>query len=263
MGSLFAEKFKEKGYEVIISGRDTEISYEEAARKGDVVIVTVPIRVTEEIIKKIGKHVREDAMLTDLTSVKTNPCEVMEKSCKGEIIGGHPVFGPIEDIEGKNYILCPIKKGNYFEWYKEFLESLGLNVFVMSPDEHDKNMAVIQCLNHFSNLSFGNVMKREKLDLDLLNKLSSPAFFLRFNTVGRMLEQNPELYTDIELENPYSKEMAEKYIEAAEELKKSISEKDREKFEEIFSSAKSYFGEYAEKAKKITDKMLEKVKNDG
>jgi prephenate dehydrogenase len=126
----------------------------------------------------------------------------------------------------------------------------------MTPEEHDKNMAVIQCLNHFSNLSFGNVMRREKLNLELLEKFASPAFFLKFNTVGRMLEQDASLYTDIELENPFSKDFAEKYIEAAKELYESISKKDKEKFESIFIKTKEYFGEHAEKAKKLTDEML-------
>ncbi len=256
MGRIFSEEFKKKGYEVIISGRNTEIDYIEATKRGDVVIISVPIRNTEEIIKKIREHVKEDAMLTDFTSIKVEPCKTMLENSKCEVIGGHPLFGAVEDFKGKNYVLCPIRKGNYFSWFKEFLESLGLNVFEMSPEEHDKNMAVIQCLNHFSNLSFGDFLRKKDFDLDVLEKLMTPAFSLRFNAIGRMLDSDASLYTDIELENSYTKEFVEEYIKSAEELKKAIREKDSEKFEEIFNKTKEYFGGHTKKAKEKSDEML-------
>jgi len=100
IGGMFAKAFKEKGYEVIIASRETEISMEDAAARGDVVIVSIPIRNTKEVIEKISGNLKKDALLTDFTSVKVMPCKVMEKSFKGEVIGGHPVFGPFTGFKG-------------------------------------------------------------------------------------------------------------------------------------------------------------------
>jgi len=85
IGGMFAKAFKEKGYEVIIASRETEISMEDAAARGDVVIVSIPIRNTKEVIEKISGNLKKDALLTDFTSVKVMPCKVMEKSFKGEV----------------------------------------------------------------------------------------------------------------------------------------------------------------------------------
>src|SRR3989344_3074917 len=82
MGQVFAKAFKDKGYNVIISGRNTSINMVEAAQKGDIVIITVPISETESVIKNIGSYVRKEALLTDFTSIKVNPIKWMKKYSK-------------------------------------------------------------------------------------------------------------------------------------------------------------------------------------
>ncbi|MDO8460001.1 MAG: prephenate dehydrogenase/arogenate dehydrogenase family protein [Nanoarchaeota archaeon] len=253
MGNIFAKAFTAKGYSVIISGRETEISPIEAAKKGDIVIVTIPISETEEIIKKIGPHVRTDALLTDFTSVKVYPCEAMKKYSKAEVIGGHPVFGPTVTFNKQNFVLCPIRGDKYLTWYKEFLSSLDINVTVMTPEEHDKQMAVIQCLNQLSNFAFGRTL--QKLNFNIQSKITSPSYLLKLYGLGRVLDQDPGLYADIEVQNPYSKEVAAVFTKSAQELEGLIKKNNKTDLEKTITEIKKYFGQ-TKKATEITNEML-------
>ena len=117
-GRVFARLFKEDGHEVVITGRDVpkgervagELGVEfsddniGAAKKADVVIISVYIDNTLEVIKGVAPHVRPGSLLMDFTSVKIEPCEAMEKHAdkKVEIIGTHPMFGPrVASLEGQ------------------------------------------------------------------------------------------------------------------------------------------------------------------
>ena len=79
MGKWFKRFFENLGHAVIVSGRKTPVSSIDCAKKSDIVIVTVPINATVEVIKQIGKFVREDALLMDFTSVKEEPVKTIRK----------------------------------------------------------------------------------------------------------------------------------------------------------------------------------------
>lgn len=262
MGELFSRAFEEKGFKVLISDIETELSNEDVAKQGDVVIITVPIRNTEQIINEITPFLKSDAMITDFTSVKINPVLAMKKKFSGEVVGGHPLFGPSAGFEKQNFILCPERKGDYFEWYKEFLISLGINVLEMSSDEHDKNMAVIQCLTHFSSLSLGSALEKLNYDLKFAEKLSSPVYLMRVYGVGRIIAQDEKLYSDIQMENPYSKEMAKVYLDAVTELNDSVVNSDKKRYEKIFASSRKYFGDLCTKSMKVTNKLIRSMNKD-
>lgn len=241
MGQMFARVFMLKGYEVLIAGRKTKLRPKEAAKRGDLVIICVPISMTEKVIKEIAPFVRREAILSDFTSVKTMPNEIMRASSKGQIVGAHPIFGPIADLTGQPLVVCPerISKAA-LTWYKNLFKSLGLKVIEMSAQDHDKQMAVVQCLNHLSNLVFANTIKDLKFDL-INRELFSPAFILKLNLIKRMLSQSSALYAEIETYNPYAKLMSDRYRESLEEIKKEIDRGDEKALESKILDIQRYF----------------------
>lgn len=257
MGSMFVKAFKEKGYEVLIAGRQTELKIEEAAAKADVVIVTVPIRNTEEVIRKIGPAMKKEALLTDFTSVKTLPCKWMKKYSKSEIIGGHPVFGPVKSLAKRTFVLCPTRGRNYLQWYKGFLEELGMQVFIKTPAQHDELMAIVQCLNHFSNLTLSNALTKTRFSMKELESFASHAFWLRIHAIGRLLANNSELYSDIENYNIYAKKMNKLLLESTKEIFNTIRSRSPKEFEKIFKESQDYFSDVKEKSMSLTNKWVE------
>lgn len=261
MGQMFKVPFEKEGIKVIISGRTTSITNKEAASQGDIVIVTVPINKTVETIEEIAPFVKNNAMFTDFTSVKVNPVKAMKNS-NAEIVGGHPLFGPTSDFKGQHFILSKESKGDYYEWYKFFIEKLGMKVIEMSAENHDKNMAVIQCLTHFSSISLGHTLNKMGYDLEMGQKISTPVYLMRLYGVGRILAQDAELYSDIQMLNPYAKEVSQKYFEATQELNNAVKTFNDKVFTDIFNESKNYFGELTDKSMKVTDKLIKEMKNE-
>ena len=69
MGQGFAKEFEVQGCEVLVSERSTELTNRDIVARGDIVIVTVPIRDVEHIIEEIAPVINGDALFTDFTSV--------------------------------------------------------------------------------------------------------------------------------------------------------------------------------------------------
>jgi prephenate dehydratase/prephenate dehydrogenase len=255
MGQMFAKAFQAKGYEVLIAGRKTELTFKEVAEKGDLVIVCVPISATEKVIKEVGPFVRKEAILSDFTSVKTLPCQAMISSSKSQVVGAHPVFGPIPDLKGQSFVICPERVSKTsLSWYKSLFQSLELNVIEMTAEAHDRQMAVVQCLNHLSNLSFANAIKNLKFDLK--NKeLFSPAFVLKLNLIKRMLAQSSSLYAEIETYNPYAGVIAKNYLASLNEIKKDIDNRKKDLLENKIKKIQTYFDILNQTSEVLTEKV--------
>jgi len=87
MGEWFARFFEKEGYGVQVSGRNNGMGAREMADHCKVVIVSVPMGVTRKVIEEIGSHMPEDALLMDLTSLKSEPVQAMLDSSVSEVIG--------------------------------------------------------------------------------------------------------------------------------------------------------------------------------
>ena len=80
---------------------------------------------------------------------------------------------------------------------------------------------------------------------------------LRLNTIGRILNQNAEMYADIAIQNSLSDEILEKYMQSTVELKDVISRKDREAFITYFDESANYLKDFKIKAEQETNKIID------
>lgn len=261
MGTKFRNAFVEKGYDVKISDIDTELSNVDIASSCDVVIVCVPIHDTEAVLKEITPYMKPGSLLTDMTSVKTFPMETMKKYHSKDVsyAGGHPLFAPSTDWDKQHFIICEGDGDAHVSWYKDFLTGLGLTVMEMTTEEHDRHMAVIQCLTHFSNVSLGSALEKLQYDLHTGERISTAIYQMRLYGVGRILAQDSALYADIQRFNPYAREVSQVYLKAVQELCDSISDKDTVAFVSIFKKCQVYFGDLKEKSLQITNKLIKAI----
>ncbi|HOM95591.1 MAG: prephenate dehydrogenase/arogenate dehydrogenase family protein [Candidatus Methanofastidiosa archaeon] len=261
LGGLFRKIFEEEGFEVLVSSRTTSLSKEELIRKSDIIIISVPIKSTIPVIREITPFIKEGKLLMDLTSLKVGPINEMLKS-KADVLGAHPLFAPsIGDVRGQTIILCPQRISNK-ELYQKLnfiFTNRGANIVEMTPEEHDKMMAVIQGLTHFSAIALCHCMKDLNFDIKKSFECTSPVYRLTLDMAGRILNQEPELYADISLLNPITPEILLQYIKSAETLFKKIQTKDREGFIKFFEEASQYLGDFTEKAEKESNLLIKKM----
>ncbi len=255
MGAYFADYFKKAGYKVIVSDSKTKLTNKELASKADIVIISVPIGITEKIIKEVAPLIKKEGAIMDLTSLKEFPVKAMLKA-KCEVIGLHPLFSHTNPLPGQTVIACPARSKIWYPWIKRFLEEKGANVKELSPKEHDKIMAVIQALVHFADIAFGHALKSIKIPISDYLKYATPSSELKIAFAARLLEQDPDLYANIQIQNPHTKKILGQYLRSMEKLFEIDTRKDTRAFKKYFASASAYLNEYKTKAFEDTNYLI-------
>jgi prephenate dehydrogenase len=259
-GRVFARLFKKDGYEVVITGRDVakgervarEIGVEftddnvKAARESDVVIISVYIENTLDVIREVAPHVRPGCLLMDFTSVKEEPCRAMEEHASEgvEIIGTHPMFGPrITSLEGQSFILTPIRAEKWQGFITDFLEKHKAKIYVTTPEEHDRIMSVVQGLTHFAYISIASTLKELGIDVRYSKKFASPIYGLMLDLIARIVGQSPQLYASIQMHNPKVGDVHKAFIDQAENLKEIVAKKDIKAFTKVMAESARHIGD--------------------
>jgi prephenate dehydrogenase len=283
MGKWFAGFFKENGADVRLVDRDSttgEIANElgvhfvtadvlveedvttDFLADTDVLLISVPIDLTERVIELVGPKMHTGSLLMDLTSVKRKPVKMMEESTPVgvEILGTHPLFGPsTKSMQGQTIIFVPSRTGRHYKQIYEMFERNGAKIKLLSADEHDETMAVLQGLTHFVLISLGVTLKNLDFDLDQSKELMYPMVKFIFDFVGRLLHQDPHLYaliqTNFEMEKVYGA-----FIASTSRLSELITAGNVEAFEEEMRLAKQHFGN-TERALTESDSVIEEMVN--
>jgi prephenate dehydrogenase len=270
-GRFFAKFYKKHGFDVAIWGinKKKEIALElgvqfagdldEEIRSSDVVMVSVPINITEKTIEEIAPKMHAGSLLMDITSIKKGPIEAMIKHAPAdvEILGSHPMFGPsIPDIRGQIVIFTPIdgRCGKWLPVIRNLYENNGAHIEIMDAVAHDKMMAVVQGLTHFAYISIGAVFRELEFDVGNSRRFMSPMYDIMLDLVGRILGQNPYLYAMIQM-NPEVARVHKAYIEECNLLADIVKKKDVEGFVGIMKKASAHFGD-TESALRRSEKLI-------
>src|SRR3989338_5452487 len=78
----------------------------------DLVIFAVPNRNLEQAIAQWKPLIPDAAIIMDVGSVKTKPCQILQKQFSKNIVGTHPLYGPDsakESWQGHKVVFCRLK----------------------------------------------------------------------------------------------------------------------------------------------------------
>jgi prephenate dehydrogenase len=127
----------------------------------------------------------------------------------------------------------------------------------MDAQQHDKLMAIVQGLHHFYAIAFAHSLKALGISPEETMQVSSPVYELRTHLMGRVLGQDPNLYVDIELENPHVPEVLRAYARSVEQFKDAIERGSREDCLAFFHEAAEAYGDYRYEALAQSNVILE------
>jgi prephenate dehydrogenase len=257
MGSLFAGVFSRAGYSVLVAGRETDLPRSPVVTGSDIVMVSVPIRATRQVIERIAPVLREDQVVCDLTSLKSDPVNAMLSS-RAEVIGLHPMFGPtVPSLLRQTIIMCPERcQEETRERMVQVFEHEGARVTFTTPMEHDRIMAVVQGLTHFVTLSMAETMRRAGISPGRTEEFTSPVYQIELGLVGRLLSQDPELYADMLCMNPFVPEILKLCNQTVKDLSTRVTEGDAEGFTRMFRQNADDFGDYLDRSLELTDSLI-------
>ncbi len=259
LGKLFKKLFSLSGYQVEVLGRHDWEHADDVLKNAGMVVVTVPIHLTETVIDKL-RQLPKDCLLTDLTSIKNAPLEKMLAVHQGPVLGLHPMFGPdIASLAKQVIVYCDGREPEAYQWLLEQFKIWGASLYQIDAKSHDQGMSLIQALRHFTSFVYGLHLAKENPDLQQLTSLSSPIYRLELAMVGRLFAQDAQLYADIIMSSDLNIEMIKRFHGRFGEAIQLLDKKDKAGFIHAFQNVETWFGDYAHKFLKESQQLLKQA----
>ena len=218
--------------------------------EADLIIISVPVRRIPEVLADIKECVKKGAVIVDTGSCKGFIMEEARKILKSSpdiyFMGGHPVAGSekcgIKSCDpgifvGADFILTPPSRHsppeNLSGELRRILEITEFNVRFMSPQEHDRYMALISHLPQLVAYALAGALQEEKDLCDLL-EIAGDGFF----DTTRIAASSPELWKDIALSNREEILHAlDCFQSSLEQIKSALKGDKSEELEELFAGS--------------------------
>ncbi|MFA6992675.1 MAG: prephenate dehydrogenase/arogenate dehydrogenase family protein [Candidatus Gracilibacteria bacterium] len=258
MGKQFGRMFKGLGFDVVVADVGTKMTNKQLIKQTDIVIFSVPLHVSEKVIKKEIKHcVRKDQIVMDISSLKEKQMKVMN-GAGGSCIGLHPLFGPAQkNLSNLTMIMCKGKcDQKSFDYMKNLFKKLGLKIVEMTPKEHDKTMALIQVIPHLKTILSGELIKFLGMKPAKLYEIGTPIYKVELSIIGRIFSQDGDLYAAIISENPYSRKIVKQLSVLVKNYSVLMKRGDIATLTKRFNAVKKFLGGFTEKAFEDSEKII-------
>lgn len=260
MGKLYGKIAQSSGHSVSVLEKDDWDRAGELTRNKDLVIITVPIKVTEETIERIGPHLDKKTILADFTSNKSHILDAMMHFHDGPVIALHPMHGPdVSNISRQLMMICHGRNRESYEWMIEQFRLWGLRLKFVDPEQHDRAMHLIQGLRHFVALLHGSFMREFDLKPEEMADFSSPIYRAELMMTGRIFAQDAELYADIVFSNFERRTLLIEFQEHHDKLAELVKNNDRDGFIREFNEITEFFGDFAEQALEESSYMINRL----
>ena len=179
------------------------------------IFIAVPIRNFKDIIKNIAPKLNNTTII-DVCSVKMEPVKIMKSFLPQNvgIIATHPLFGPDSfNINNNLKMMMNNTRDSYnqFKFWKNYFISQDINIIEMDPSEHDILASKTQGVTHF----LGRMLKEYGISKTVID---TQGFRDLLDLVDQTCNDTWELYTDLQLYNPYTKDMIKNVKLAMESL---------------------------------------------
>ncbi len=170
-------------------------------READVIFICTPLAVMESTVIDLKPHLRPDAVLTDVGSVKGWVMQTVAPHWQ-HFVGGHPMAGKAENgiesaqrdlFTGCAYVLTPTDTtpAAAVQVVEALVRPLEARIYYCHPDEHDRAVAWI---SHLPAMVSGSLVAAcgSETDSSVL-KLAKELASSGFRDTSRVGGGNPEL----------------------------------------------------------------------
>ena len=165
----------------------------------DIIVICTPIAAILPTIAALAPQLPSNVIFTDVGSVKAAIIEPASKICK-RFVGSHPMAGTAFQgilaaernlFKNRPCVITPSSDVEAVEKVRSLWQSVGMNIYECSPEEHDRAVASISHLPVMISASLINACQHEedKSVLKLAQNLASSGF----RDTSRVGGGNPEL----------------------------------------------------------------------
>ena len=151
--------------------------------EADLVVLATPSRMLVPLARELAPHLRADAIVTDVGSVKAG---VVRELRDLRFVGGHPMAGSDRAgvrhanaalLENAVWVLTPDERTDReaLDRVRDFVEHLGARPIDVPPDQHDRLVATVSHLPYLSALALTH-LAAEDGQRDLMMLLAAGGF---------------------------------------------------------------------------------------
>ncbi len=243
MGTWFTRYFTEKGYETSIYdidqkklekvasiyGAKQKVDIKSAISDADIILISVPIHLTAQIVADTIKIVKDTAVVVEIASLKENIINKMKKIDRDGItlISMHPMFGHgAKTLRGHKIVVVEVDDE---ENESNIITQLFPEAEIISTKakEHDEAMAAILSLAHIVNFVFTSSLPEK--DVEKIRRLAGTSFALQLTLAESILQDDPDFLAALQIDNTHAIPLINKLAAETEYFRSIVAEKDRKK----------------------------------
>ncbi len=211
----------------------------------DLVVIATPVGTFEGIARKLKEVLSEDAVVTDLGSVKGDIVYRLETILGPRFVGGHPIAGTeksrVENsvrglFKDKKVIITPTERTDRtaLEEVVSLWRKVGGVVEFMDPHLHDRVFGAVSHLPHAVAFALIDAIAKLSEDVDLFRYPGGG-----FKDFTRIAASDPVMWRDIFLTNRENVlKSIDTYMESLKLLRDLIEKEDEPGITEFLKEAK-------------------------
>ncbi len=260
MGRLYAGLAKKSGHQVRTLDRQDWPKAEALINGADVIIITVPIHITKQVITDIAPMLEKSQILCDFTSLKADYVQAMLEAHQGPVVGLHPMHGPdVRQVSRQLMVVCEGRHPKKWSWLTEQFSLWGMRIKRADASRHDRAMHLVQGLRHFVALLHASFMNRHDLRPQDMLDYSSPIYRAELMMNGRIFAQDASLYADIVFSDEERITLLKDFLSHHSGLAEMVENGDKKAFIREFEAATVFFGDFADQALKESGYLINRL----
>jgi prephenate dehydrogenase len=261
IGGSMALALKEKGFATKTIGVDANEAHckkalqlnlvdevnslEEAIRKSQLVILSVPVDVVEKLLPGVLDLIDKQVVM-DVGSIKEPILDSIKAHPKqGRFVATHPMWGteysgPEAAVKGaftgKATVICDRDKSDEdaVQTVEELYQSIGMHLVYMNAREHDVHVAYVSHISHITSFALANTVLEKEREEDAIFTLASGGF----ESTVRLAKSNPGMWVPIFMQNKNNVlDVLNEHISQLRKFKACLEKENEEYLKELIEKA--------------------------
>lgn len=248
MGRWFASFLDSQGWSVELcdprAGEDAPFparrTLGEAPLDHELILVAAGLRASAAILAELAA-LRPSGVILDIASIKEPLRPGLEalKAAGLDVASIHPMFGPSAVLlADRHVVVVDLGCDRATALARSLFRDTTAVASELSLDAHDRVMAQVLGLSHALNIAFALALAEGHGDEALLERVSSSTFEAQAEVARRVVHENPDLYFEIQTENPHNAGQLARLAQALAELAGAVADRDPERFRALMEKGR-------------------------
>lgn len=215
---------------ITVTVNDTATTYDhlhDNFKVDDWVVFAIPIQYLQGCVSAISRVAKQGTLFIAFTSTQKDAIHIFQTTIKKNCsyLGCHPLFGPSLSSPVAQLVALVEYRDDIptHRTFKQCLHAANLLSNEVTASMHDKNMAIIQALTHFTYLSFAATINKPEHVPESLSCMATPNFQFLYAFMSRILKIAPTTIGSIQ-KTAEAANMRSQFLQAAQALDNALTD---------------------------------------